>query len=332
MNRNHVLYALFPLVSTDVLAPFIDLLEDALIQQVPPIVTSVRLEAPALGNQPLLLTSLRPMTDEEWFAAVSKPSPDSKGSHPLEPGAGKGHRKTLSGNLGEMLKGHRRGKSEGAATMTTGFGRNRSGSASSVASMVDNDIVQVEAERRRRRDKVLRRVHRDSKENMKSPIGHEQSPRKGAVPIRQPTSADLQAVQPQSDADNQTNTAGPEADTGELDEDDPLGGQYVNFQVGFEYKRPEHTKRKGYGLHVLGYFGVGVKGLGRTELPVYIDMLGIKGTINLRLLLSATPPFARTATVSFPRLPEFDISAKPLIRSAFNAMSLPGMKPFGRSI
>jgi hypothetical protein len=40
--RNHALYALFPLISTDVLTPFIDLMEDALLQQVPPIVVSPR--------------------------------------------------------------------------------------------------------------------------------------------------------------------------------------------------------------------------------------------------------------------------------------------------
>jgi hypothetical protein len=37
---NHALYALFPLISTDVLTPFIDLMEDALAQQVPPVVVS----------------------------------------------------------------------------------------------------------------------------------------------------------------------------------------------------------------------------------------------------------------------------------------------------
>lgn len=39
-TRNHALYALFPLISTEVLTPFMDLLEDALIEQVPPIVVS----------------------------------------------------------------------------------------------------------------------------------------------------------------------------------------------------------------------------------------------------------------------------------------------------
>lgn len=37
-NRNHALYALFPLISTDVLTPFVDLLEDALSEEVPSIV------------------------------------------------------------------------------------------------------------------------------------------------------------------------------------------------------------------------------------------------------------------------------------------------------
>jgi Ca2+-dependent lipid-binding protein len=52
--------------------------------------------------------------------------------------------------------------------------------------------------------------------------------------------------------------------------------------------------------------------------------------VNLRLLLSATPPFAKTATFSFTRLPDFDISAKPLAKAAFNAMELPGMKSYGK--
>jgi Ca2+-dependent lipid-binding protein len=64
-------------------------------------------------------------------------------------------------------------------------------------------------------------------------------------------------------------------------------------------------------------------------VAIYIDMLKITGTINVRLLLSATPPFVRNATISFPKLPYFEISAKPLIRSAFNAMGLPGMRSYG---
>jgi hypothetical protein len=43
----------------------------------------------------------------------------------------------------------------------------------------------------------------------------------------------------------------------DVHEEDPNAGQYVNYQVGFEYTRTANTKRKGWGLHVL----VGREGL-----------------------------------------------------------------------
>jgi hypothetical protein len=51
---------------------------------------------------------------------------------------------------------------------------------------------------------------------------------------------------------------------------------------------------------VQAYFGWGVKGIGNSEIPVYIDVLQIKGTVNMRLLLSATPPFVRRPSRSMP--------------------------------
>lgn len=45
-NSNHALRTLFPMVATDVLTPFVDLLEDALMVQVPPIVVSNELWRP----------------------------------------------------------------------------------------------------------------------------------------------------------------------------------------------------------------------------------------------------------------------------------------------
>lgn len=53
----------------------------------------------------------------------------------------------------------------------------------------------------------------------------------------------------------------------ETEQDDPNAGQYVNYQVGFEYQQPKKAEEKrGWGLHVLGFFGVGVKGVGKTEI------------------------------------------------------------------
>lgn len=78
---------------------------------------------------------------------------------------------------------------------------------------------------------------------------------------------------------------------------------------------------------------------------VYIDLLSLTGTvsthgsnmsnvkINVRLLLSSSPPFVRTGTFSFTELPEFDISAKPLKSTglgSFDAVRIPGVKSFSK--
>lgn len=73
-----------------------------------------------------------------------------------------------------------------------------------------------------------------------------------------------------------------------------------------------------------------MKGLGKAEIPVYIDVLYVKGVINLRLLLSPTPPFITTGIFTLPSMPEYDISANPLKKGGFNAMNLPLMKPYGK--
>lgn len=75
---NYALRALFPLISTDLLVPFIDLLEDAMLEQVPPIVSSVRLVSPSLGEEPVQIVSMRPMSDAEWFDNLNEPPRDKK--------------------------------------------------------------------------------------------------------------------------------------------------------------------------------------------------------------------------------------------------------------
>ncbi|KAK8853111.1 hypothetical protein IAR55_003812 [Kwoniella newhampshirensis] len=300
---NHALYALFPLISTDVLTPFIDLLEDALAEQVPPIVTSVRLTSASLGSQPVLLTSLRSLTDQEWFASLTL------------------HKQSRE----DPAKGHRRyasSPSNTSAQKPRAPKMSRSISTSSVASGAGSDDVAREAQTRRKRDRILQKVSR-GRNVPRSEDGDHTPQHNGSGAV----SRDGQDNQGDAGVPDGERKHGGFGDT-DMDEEDPNVGQYVNFQVGFEYTRNEDAKRKGRGLHCLSYFGIGVKGIGRSEVPVYIDVLSIKGTVNLRLLLSATPPFVRTGTFSLPSLPDYDISAKPLARGAFNAMDIPGMKTF----
>lgn len=217
---NHALYALFPLISTDVLTPFIDLLEDALIQQVPPIVTSVRLTSASLGNQPLLLTSMRPLTDQEWFASLataqagSSKEEDQGRESKVDRAKSKGHARTASG-VSNLSRSH---------------------SASSFSSAVNVENVALETSKRRKRDRVLQRVkgrHNDRPADTSS-----FKPRTGEDPA-------LEAQQP----DGERHRGGP--DGMEVDAEDANVGQFVNYQVGFEYARSGPAKKKGWGLHVL---------------------------------------------------------------------------------
>jgi len=108
-------------------------------------------------------------------------------------------------------------------------------------------------EKMRKRDRILRRIprRRRTRDGTADRGGH--MPRDGTDP-------DEEAQK----SDGDRHYGGPD---GDVDEDDPNAGQYVNYQVGFEYEQPkEAVKQRGWGLHVLAYFGVGLKGVGATEL------------------------------------------------------------------
>ncbi|WVR07786.1 hypothetical protein IAU60_004829 [Kwoniella sp. DSM 27419] len=322
---NHALHALFPLISTDVLTPFIDLMEDALAGQMPPVVTSVRLTSPALGSQPVVLTSLRPMTDQEWFKSLSTADRTAKESMNAND-TRRSKAAAFTPSVFSPKKKHSRNPTAASADPGPPSSKlTRSYSASSVGSGADSEDLAQETRKRRKRDRIIQKL---SRRNMSAPPEDEKKdvtrfedamPTKGLGP-RPGDDADIGSKV----SDGERNAGGDGDD--DLDEDDPNAGQYVNYQVGFEYKRNQDAQKKGRGIHVLAYFGWGVKGIGGSEVPVYIDVLSIKGTLNVRLLLSATPPFVRTGTFSLPSLPDYDVSAHPLSKGAFNAMDIPGMK------
>lgn len=324
---NHALYALFPLISTDVLTPFVDLLEDALVEEVPPIVTSVRLTSPALGSQPLVLTSLRPMSDKEWFASLSssvtksdqktgdKTHSSSAEKAPASPGA-------------EPLKRARHSRQTPSTSSSNLINNGKPPPTQSTPEYSGSDPqVQDEVQKRQKRDRLLHKITHRTPSNLSTDHSKTgQSPETNTTQQHQPQTRSGDCLEDKADKFD-----GPRIHGGwdeEIDEEDPDSGQYVNYQVGFEYKRGAEATRKGRGLHCLAYIGIGVKGLGKAEIPVYIDVLYVKGVVNLRLLLSPTPPFITTGTFTLPSMPEYDISANPLKKGAFNAMDLPLMKPY----
>ncbi|KAI5475845.1 hypothetical protein MNV49_000809, partial [Pseudohyphozyma bogoriensis] len=107
------------------------------------------------------------------------------------------------------------------------------------------------------------------------------------------------------------------------DGDEP--GAYVNIEVEFAYRRPPPSKTKVPNIHFLLYLGVGVKKVAKVDLPVLIELSGVKGKIKLRFQMIPEPPFVRHVTFSFPTLPEIEVSAKPL--RSINVMALPVIEP-----
>lgn len=80
------------MLTTDLLTPFIDLLEDVMLQQVPPLVvsrvlaevlcilltlsrcqSSIRVTEPSLGEEPIKIVSIRPMSDPEVRITLETP-------------------------------------------------------------------------------------------------------------------------------------------------------------------------------------------------------------------------------------------------------------------
>jgi hypothetical protein len=64
----------------------------------------------------------------------------------------------------------------------------------------------------------------------------------------------------------------------ENDAEDGDEGQYVNLAVDFSYEGRKN--RKGWDLHFLIFMGMGVKGLAGFEVPIWVTMLKITGTVS----------------------------------------------------
>ncbi|KAJ9118636.1 hypothetical protein QFC22_003856 [Naganishia vaughanmartiniae] len=299
---NHVLKALFPVITTDVLTPFIDLLEDVMLSQVPPLVSSIRVTEPSLGEEPIRMVSIRPMSDPEWFENLSK-----------APSAPAQKKKGILSHLGLQDRTSSPPSSTNASS-ETGHKRGRSSDSQRYN---DRDQRIYEVQERRKRDKILRT------------IGGRRGQGMGAS-VAQPDSVDETALKP--DGANGQIHAGevmPELTSVRGDENDVEEGnegQYVNLAVDFSYDGRKN--RKGYDLHFLIYMGMGVKGLGGVEVPIWVTMMKITGTVHVRLLLSPDAPFVRNATISMPNIPEFDFSAKPIKEYAPDVIGLPLVKPY----
>lgn len=277
---------MFPVLSTDLLIPFIDLLEDAMMTQMPTaLVSSVRLTTPSLGEEPIRIQAIRPMTDAEWFAQLST-APSAPADAASKQGKDRDEPKD-TGHSGD------------------GRGHLRQRSSTSMTSQTDSSHRADEAVTRRKRDRILRRIAGRRGHG----VGMDEDDDRGKF-------ASDDFLESTAVRDTQT----------DLDE-----GQYVNYAVDFSFDGTRNPSDRT--LHFLAFIGAGLKGLVGGEIPIWIELLKVTGTVHIRLLLSPSIPFIRTGTVSLPSVPDFDFTAKPIKDISLDFMSLPFVKPYiARSI
>ncbi len=240
---NRVLGLVWPLIEGSVFTPFIDLLEDALMQQVPGIVHSARVEDLDQGTIPLRIKSMRVLEDSSGEAFTSLDGfSEAKKNNPLV-------------KLWKTVRG------EGA---------------------------------------------------------HPEGPGDAAPSASKP-SEDRKHTSREHETDS---------------------GDYINLEIDFSYRAPSGAKPKGDDaaladeangasntgekMHMLLWMGIGLRKIAAISVPVWIEVLGIQGTMRLRLEVMPVLPFVKHVAFTFMNKPELEISAKPLgSKMVIDAMQLP---------
>ncbi|QUC21506.1 uncharacterized protein UV8b_05749 [Ustilaginoidea virens] len=107
-------------------------------------------------------------------------------------------------------------------------------------------------------------------------------------------------------------------------------GDFVNMEVAFAYRarsssRSLRDRTKDMHLYLAFYLP------GNIKIPVWVDLLGIIGTVRMRLQLCPDPPFFSLCTASFMGQPKVDVRCVSLSRRGLNIMDLPLISNFVQS-
>ncbi len=115
------------------------------------------------------------------------------------------------------------------------------------------------------------------------------------------------------------------------DEQDEHPGEYVNMEISFAYQaRPSGpgVASKVKNIHLLLIFYAGVADLMGIPIPIWVEVLGLVGTVRLRMQFIPDPPFVKNTTFSFMGLPRVKISVVPIVQKFLNITNLPFISGF----
>jgi Ca2+-dependent lipid-binding protein len=107
-------------------------------------------------------------------------------------------------------------------------------------------------------------------------------------------------------------------------------GDFVNVEVAFAYRASSSgrgLKRKVKNAHLFLAFYLP----GGIKFPVWVELVGIVGTMRMRLQLCPDPPFFALCTLTLLGQPKANLSCVPLTKRGLNIMDLPIISTFVQS-
>ncbi|KAK8130113.1 meiotically up-regulated protein [Apiospora kogelbergensis] len=112
---------------------------------------------------------------------------------------------------------------------------------------------------------------------------------------------------------------------------DEEGGDYYNLECSFAYHaKPKSsgnaTNPQNMGMQLIFYLGM--KGLFGVPLPIWVELIGLVGTVRLRLQMTPEPPFLKAVTFTLMGVPKVQAGCVPMIERGVNILNLPVISNF----
>ncbi|KAI0602224.1 hypothetical protein F4775DRAFT_536116 [Biscogniauxia sp. FL1348] len=112
---------------------------------------------------------------------------------------------------------------------------------------------------------------------------------------------------------------------------DEEGGDYYNLEAAFAYHaKPssESVSAKAANMGMQLVFYLGIKGLFGVPLPIWVELIGLVGTVRIRLQMSPEPPFLKSVTFTLMGVPKVEAGCTPMIERGVNILNLPLISNF----
>ncbi|KAI5864229.1 hypothetical protein GGS23DRAFT_488743 [Durotheca rogersii] len=112
---------------------------------------------------------------------------------------------------------------------------------------------------------------------------------------------------------------------------DEEGGDYYNLEASFAYHAKPASgtmseKATNMGMQLVFYLGI--KGLFGIPLPIWVELVGLVGTVRLRLQMTPEPPFLKAITMTLMGVPKVEAGCTPMIERGVNILNLPVISNF----